>query len=91
MRVALDSEDVEAIARRVAELLRDELREQKLEDPWLDTRQAANHLGLSLHALRHLVARRAVPYVQDGPGSKVYFRASQLDAWREEQAHEVRP
>jgi hypothetical protein len=90
MRSQLDNEDVEAIARRVVELLREELREQRSEDPWLHSRQAADHLGISLHALRHLVARQAVPYVQDRPGSKIFFRASQLDAWRAEQAHEAR-
>ena len=91
MRLALDDDDVSRIASAVADLVIERLSEQKSEGQWLNTREAAEHLGLSLHALRHLVARRAVPYVQDAPGSKVYFRASQLDAWREEQTHEVKP
>jgi excisionase family DNA binding protein len=91
MHVALDDADVERIAARVVELLRAEkIGGQKSEDRWMTSAEAAEHLGLSLHALRHLVARRAIPYVQDRPGARIFFRASQLDAWRAEQTIEAR-
>lgn len=90
MRAQLDDADVELIARRVAELLRQQ-DGQKSEDRWMTSVQAAEHLGISLHALRHLVARRAIPYVQDRPGAKMFFKASQLDAWRAQQTIDARP
>ena len=80
----------ERIARRAAELVTERLTERKREDPWLTSSQAAAHLGISLHALRHLVARRALPYSQERPGAKVYLRASDLDRWRREQSHDPR-
>lgn len=87
----LDDRDVERIAAKVAALIVDQLRTaSRSGDRWLDSREAADHLGLSLHALRHLVARRAVPFVQDRPGAKVFFKVSELDAWRASHAREPR-
>lgn len=49
---------------------------------WLDSRHAADYLGLHRDTLRKLAADRAIPSEQDGPGCKLYFRRSDLDAWR---------
>jgi excisionase family DNA binding protein len=49
---------------------------------WLDSRHAADYLGLHRDTLRKLAAERAIPSEQDGPGCKLYFRRSDLDAWR---------
>lgn len=49
---------------------------------WLDSRNAADYLGLHRDTLRKLAAERAIPSEQDGPGCKLYFRRSDLDAWR---------
>ena len=51
-------------------------------DRWLNTRQAAEYLGISLNALHRLTAARAIPFEQDRPGAKCWFRRSELDAWR---------
>ncbi|MGO9972461.1 MAG: helix-turn-helix domain-containing protein [Solirubrobacteraceae bacterium] len=51
-------------------------------DRWLDSRQAAEYLGLSRNALHRLTASRKIPFEQDGPGCKCWFRVSALDAWR---------
>jgi len=51
-------------------------------DEWLDTRRAAEHLGIGRDALRRLAAERAIPTEQAGVGCKLYFRRSELDAWR---------
>ncbi len=88
-RFELSDEDVERIAQRVAFLVERQRTQQKTEDPWLNIRQAADHLGMTVHALRHRVARRAVPYVQEAPNSKIYFRTSELDAWRAEQGRQI--
>ena len=51
-------------------------------DDWLDSRNAAEYLGLHRDTLRRLAAERAIPSEQDGPGCKHYFRRSDLDDWR---------
>jgi excisionase family DNA binding protein len=49
---------------------------------WLDAREAAAYLGLSLDALHKLTAARSIPFEQDGPGCKLWFQRSELDRWR---------
>jgi excisionase family DNA binding protein len=60
------------------------------EDGWLDTKAAAAYLGISTHALHRLTAERRVPFAQDRPGARCYFRPSDLDAWRESGARRLR-
>ena len=51
-------------------------------DEWLDRRGAAEYLGVHRDTIRRLAAERAVPSEQEGVGCKLYFRRSDLDAWR---------
>jgi excisionase family DNA binding protein len=51
-------------------------------EEWLDTRGAAAHLGVHRDTVRRLAAERAIPSEQEGPGCKLFFRRSDLDAWR---------
>jgi len=51
-------------------------------DEWFDSRRAAEYLGVHRDTLRKLAAERAIPSEQDGRGCKLYFRRSDLDAWR---------
>jgi excisionase family DNA binding protein len=51
-------------------------------DECLDTRRAAEYLGIGRDSLRRLAAERAIPAEQAGVGCKLYFRRSDLDAWR---------
>jgi hypothetical protein len=51
-------------------------------DEWLDAKRAAGYMGLSIHALHKLTAARSMPFHQDGPGCKLWFRRDELDAWR---------
>jgi len=50
---------------------------------WLDSRCAAEYLGVHRDTLRKLAAERAVPVHQDGRGCKLFFRRSDLDEWRD--------
>ena len=50
---------------------------------WFDSRHAAEYLGIHRDTLRKLAAERAIPCEQDGPGCKLYFRRTDLDAWRQ--------
>lgn len=70
---------IDALAERVAERLQ---AAPGTEDEWLDTREAAMHLGVHRDTIRRLAAERAIPSEQDGPGCKLFFRRSDLDAWR---------
>jgi hypothetical protein len=49
---------------------------------WLDSKGAAAYLSLSRHALHKLTAARVIPFEQEGPGCKCWFKRSDLDAWR---------
>jgi hypothetical protein len=51
-------------------------------DGWLDAKRAAAYVGLSVNALRKLTAERAIPFEQEVPGCKSWFKRSSLDAWR---------
>jgi len=50
-------------------------------DRWMESAEAARHIGRSISALHKLTAARRIPFSQDGPGAKCYFRRSDLDRW----------
>lgn len=84
MELHLHESDIEAIAQRVARLL-DEEQAAGAQDRWMTSDDAAAYLKVSLHTLRDLIARQAIPYSQERPGARLYFRASDLDRWRADQ------
>jgi excisionase family DNA binding protein len=52
-------------------------------DAWMTAREAATYLGFaSVHPLHKLTAERSIPFAQDGPGCRLFFKRSDLDAWR---------
>jgi excisionase family DNA binding protein len=74
---------LDAIAARVAAAITARLTaDPERGDEWLDSRHAAEYLGVHRDTLRKLAAERTIQYEQDGPGCKLYFRRSDLDAWR---------
>lgn len=93
--LALDEEHVGAVGDQIMESLLAQFAERiaatviaRLDPPaepsaeWLDSRHAADYLGVHRDTMRKLAAERAIPFEQDGPGCKLYFRRSDLDAWR---------
>lgn len=56
--------------------------ERNQRDEWLDSRGAAEYLGLHRDTLRRLAAARAIPSEQAGRGCKLFFRRAVLDEWR---------
>ena len=68
------------VADRIATRLAGPRTSQK--DEWLDTRRAAEYLGIHRDSLRRLAAERAIPTEQAGAGCKLYFKRSDLDGWR---------
>jgi excisionase family DNA binding protein len=80
---ALISQLADRLAERLAAAANlSPLHEPHGEDEWLDSRHAAEYLGVHRDTLRKLAAERAIPTEQDGPSCKLYFRRSDLDSWR---------
>jgi len=74
---------IDVFAERVAAAIAAQLTAQHTtEDEWFDCRHAADYLGIHRDTLRKLAAARVIASEQDGPGCKLYFRRSDLDAWR---------
>jgi excisionase family DNA binding protein len=85
--VLAESSILEQVLDHIADRLAAVIAERLLvsdnrSDEWLDSRHAAEYLGVHRDTLRKLAAERAIPSEQDGPGCKLYFRRSELDAWR---------
>ena len=85
MTLALElPEDIlDAIAQRAAAILAD--KTAATPEPWLTVDQAAAHMGISVSQLYTLCSQRnrnGLPIVKEG--SRSYFRASELDRWREQ-------
>jgi len=73
----------ERVAQRLAALIdRSSTTESDGGDEWFDSRHAADYLGIHRDTLRKLAAERAIPSEQERPNCKVYFRRTDLDAWR---------
>jgi excisionase family DNA binding protein len=72
------------LAERVAVAVAAQLRPAQTSAfaEWLDSREAAEYLGLHRDTLRKLAAERAIQAHQEGPGCKLFFRRSDLDEWR---------
>ncbi len=74
------------LAARVVDRLSESLDLGGGANHWLTSKEAAAYLGLpSVHAIHKLSSAHAIPFVQDRPGARLYFRRSNLDAWRERQ------
>ena len=81
---SLDGPALDALADLLAPKLEQRLKPAATaHDGWLDTKRAAAYLGLSVNALHKLTAARLIPFEQEGPGCKCWFKPSELDAWRE--------
>lgn len=77
---ALDDDACARLAERLGPFLRPAALPS---DEWLNSKAAAAYLSIPRSTLHKLTAERAIPFSQDGPGCKLYFKRSTLDAWRE--------
>ena len=77
-----DVEALEALVEILAPRLVAHLAPIPLEDGWLNAREAASYIGISTNALHKLTAAREIPFEQDCAGGKLWFKRSELDAWR---------
>jgi hypothetical protein len=77
----LPDEVIDEIARRAAAIAASSA--PAAAEPWLNIKQAAEHMGISTSQLYTLCSRRRVngiPVTKEGARS--YFKASELDRWR---------
>jgi excisionase family DNA binding protein len=52
---------------------------------WLSVPTAARYLDVTEERIRKLVARREIPFAQEGPGHRLFFERAALDAWMRSQ------
>ena len=75
---------IEAIAQRVAGLLRDQAPPAaEIASPWLDVAAACAYLGFSRDRLYKLTAAGAIPCRKKRGGQGLLFHRAELDAWVE--------
>ncbi|MBA2460729.1 MAG: helix-turn-helix domain-containing protein, partial [Actinobacteria bacterium] len=72
---------LEAIADVVEARVLERLGDLSAQPEWLSVESAAVYLDVSPERVRKLVARRALPYYQDGIGCRVFLRRRELDEW----------
>jgi excisionase family DNA binding protein len=81
LALPIPEELVEAIAVRAAEIVVERLQVESQAWPeWMGIETAARYLDCSVERLRKLQGRRQLPFHQEAPGCRVFFRRSDLDA-----------
>lgn len=68
--------DIEAVLARLVEDAVDQKLAALHDDRPLDSKAAAEYLGVSRRRMHDLVNERKLPRRSDGPGYKLYFRRS---------------
>lgn len=79
----IDTTALEAfIEQRVRAAVAEAVGARPEEDPWLDSKAAADFLGVKRQRIHDLVCADILPRVGE-KGERLYFRRSTLDAYRE--------
>jgi hypothetical protein len=79
----IDTTGLEAfIEQKVRAAVGEALGSKPEEDPWLDSKAAAEYLGVARQRIHDLVCSGVLPRVGE-KGERLYFRRSTLDAYRE--------
>jgi hypothetical protein len=76
----LGPEEMVELARRLTPLLPKPAPPAR--NGWLNSRQAAEYLGISLGALHQLTCARRIPLEQRTHRGRLYFDPAALDDWR---------
>jgi excisionase family DNA binding protein len=84
LSLSIPADLVEAIAQRVAELTREQIRQACApESPWLDFNAAMSYLGFSRNQLYKLTAAKLIPFRKKRDGQGLLFHRDELDHWLE--------
>ena len=81
MKIELTDETLQQLVEAVVARVRAELEPSEQRQEWLSVESAARYLDVGVERVRKLAAGRDLPYYQEGPGCRVFFRRSELDAW----------
>ena len=81
MRFELTDETLQQLVEEVVYRVRAELEPSEQRQEWLSVDTAARYLDVSAERIRKLTAGRDLPHYQEGPGCRIFFRRSELDAW----------
>jgi excisionase family DNA binding protein len=93
VNVELPDDFVELVAQRAAEIITSSAPRGGEVEQWpvaMNVETAARYTDSSPERLRKLVARRAIPFVQEAHGCAIRFLRSDLDKWLQEHRHETR-
>lgn len=74
LKITLPPEEIEALTRRVAEVLED-----RRDEGFVDAAGAASYLGLSRKAVYALVERGKLPHYR--PAGRLLFDTAELRKW----------
>jgi excisionase family DNA binding protein len=89
--ISLDPASIEALADALTERIAARLPQPPdTEDGWMDTRAAADYIGLTPNALHKIAARDGIPCSRPAGTRKLRFRRSELDEWMREDRREPR-
>jgi excisionase family DNA binding protein len=87
--------DVTVALEQLRAELRDELRAELRAEAhaatwprWMSVDTLARYIDASPQRIRKLVARRAIPFVQEAPGCRVFFDRQEIDRWMAGSHHE---
>jgi len=86
MKFELESQDIEAIAQRVLELLRPVMfrnRERSNDDGIFDVKELAEYLHVDPSWIYKQISLKAIPFFKTGKYSR--FRKKDIDKWIESQ------
>lgn len=82
MKLAAELDLSPEVLDQIADLVADRLADKLTPWPeWMNVETAARYLDCGIGRLQKLKERDAIPYVQDGPGGRVFHRRTDLDAW----------
>lgn len=83
LRLLIQGEQVSALAAFVASLVRAHAQPPGSDSwpEWMNVDTAAGYLDCTPERIRKLVARREIPYHQEAPGCRIFFRREELDTW----------
>ena len=81
LTVQLTDDQLADIAENVAQILKRDTSSKP--EPWLTVEQAAQHLAMSTSQVYQLTHKRhTTQFPVHKNGSRSYFKATELDAWR---------
>ena len=84
MKLELESEDIQAIAEKVVEMLRPYLSgTSRPEDAMLDKKGLAEYLHVDISWIDKQITNRAIPFFKAGKYTR--FKRSRIDRWIETQ------